>query len=83
MLKTNYERQAVIQRLLNQKEETELESFIHTNPSSPKPPVYPPSISRENDYDIPAEVILSETTKAKQEINFSEIQENMQRYVDK
>ena len=41
----------------------------------------PSTISKENDYDIPAEVILSETTKAKQEINYSQIPENMQRYV--
>ena len=84
MLRTNYERQAVIQRLLNQKEETEVESFINEDASQSQFMTENPStVSKENDYDIPAEVILSQTTKEKKGKDYSQMGNTMQRYVNK
>ena len=80
MLRTNYERQAAIQRLLNEREETEINSFIHEDPSKREESELNQSTnSKENKYDIPAEVILSQTTKAKKSNNWTEMTQNMQR----
>lgn len=79
MIRTNYEKQAVIQRLLNQKKETEEESFIQEAKMKSKwVSKLPSRISKETDYDIPAEVILSQTAKAKKK-NGSRISDNAPR----
>jgi hypothetical protein len=82
MLRTKYERQAAIQRLLSKKEETDNNSFtqefIAENKYSPR---IRSVISKENDYDIPAEVILSQTSKAKRNIIDNMGMDTMNRYV--
>jgi hypothetical protein len=84
MLRTKYERQAAIQRLINQPIKSEISSFIREEPESNT--IYEQeksTVSKDNRYDIPAEVIISQTTKAKQENNLTQISQNMQRYVYK
>lgn len=66
MIRTKYEKQAVIQRLLNKKKDTEEEGAIQESQMESKWGSRLASrVSKENDYDIPAEVILSQTTRAK------------------
>jgi hypothetical protein len=82
MLRTKYERQAVIQRLLNKKQETNDETFPQEFTSINQfPSNFKSTISKENDYDIPAEVIISQNSKAKRNLIENIGPDTMNRYV--
>lgn len=80
MLRTKFDKQAAIKRLLNQQEEQESEDYVREEPTiNTNFRQNHSTFSKENNYDIPAEVILSQTTKARKNQEWSEVPQNIQR----